>query len=116
MKFILDECTGSLVGSWLRELGYQVFSVYQEARGATDEKLLAKAVAENWILITNDREFADKIYRENCPHRGVIFLNLENQLAANKIETLARLLAIYPDLISDRFVVVTESQVRFTEI
>ncbi len=115
MKFILDECTGSLVGSWLRELGYKVFSVYEEARGATDEKLLGKAVAENWILITNDREFANKIYWENCPHRGVIFLNLENQLAANKIETLGRLLAIYPDLISDRFVVVTENQVRFTE-
>jgi hypothetical protein len=29
MKFIVDECTGTLVGSWLRELGYKVFSVYE---------------------------------------------------------------------------------------
>lgn len=116
MKFIVDECTGFLVANWLRELGYQVFSVYEEARGAIDKKLLEKAVAENWIIITNDLDFANKIYRESRPHRGVIFLHLENQLAANKIETIARLLTTYPELISDRFVVITETQVRFTEI
>lgn len=114
MKFIVDECTGTVVGSWLRELGYKVFSVYEEARGAMDEQLLEKAVAENWIIITNDPDFANKIYRENRPHRGVIFLHLENQLAANKIETLARLLETYPDKLSDRFVVITENQVKFT--
>ncbi|MDY6806863.1 MAG: DUF5615 family PIN-like protein [Cyanobacteriota bacterium] len=114
MKFIVDECTGTAVGTWLRELGYKVFSVYEEARGAMDEQLLEKAVAEDWIIITNDRDFANKIYRENLPHRGVIFLHLENQLAANKIETLARLLETYPDKLSDRFVVIAESQVKFT--
>ena len=116
MKFIVDECTGSLVGNWLRDLGYEVFGVYEEARGAIDEQLLEKAVAENWILITNDTDFADKIYRESSPYQGVIFLHLENQLPVKKIEILDRLLTIYPEFLPHCFTVVTETRVRFTKI
>ena len=37
MRFLVDECTGSKVARWLREQGYEVFSVYDEARGISDD-------------------------------------------------------------------------------
>ena len=46
MRFIVDECTGPGVSRWLSENGYEVFSVYEEARGATDEAIIQKAVEE----------------------------------------------------------------------
>ncbi|RMD93201.1 MAG: hypothetical protein D6813_04480 [Calditrichaeota bacterium] len=64
MRFLVDECTGPAVAEWLRGQGYEVFSVYDEARGMDDEAIIQKAVAENWILITNDKDFEEKIYRE----------------------------------------------------
>jgi hypothetical protein len=33
MRFLVDECTGPSVARWLREQGYDVFSVYEQARG-----------------------------------------------------------------------------------
>jgi predicted nuclease of predicted toxin-antitoxin system len=61
MRFLVDECTGSTVARWLRDQGYEVFSVYDEARGISDDDVLQKAFIENWILITNDKDFGDKI-------------------------------------------------------
>ncbi len=109
----MDECTGPTVTEWLREQKYEVFSVYDEARGIDDDAILQKAFAENWILKTNDKNFGEKIYRKGYPHRGVILLRLNDERAAAKIETLRRLLRSYADRLPNQFVVVTETKVRF---
>ncbi|MCA9472672.1 MAG: DUF5615 family PIN-like protein [Nitrospirales bacterium] len=98
---------------WLRNAGYAVFSVYEEARGMTDREIIQKAYAENWILITNDKGFGEKVYRERHPHRGLIFLRLEDEQALNKIEMIRQLLDHYQDRLAGQFVVVTPTQVRF---
>lgn len=116
MRFLVDECTGSAVAAWLRSQGYEVFSVYDEARGADDATLIAKAFNENWILVTNDSDFGEKVYREGHSHHGVIFLRLENERAFVKIETLRRLLESYADQLAEQFVVVTETRVRFARV
>ncbi|RMG64489.1 MAG: hypothetical protein D6715_09660 [Calditrichaeota bacterium] len=113
MRFLVDECIGPAVAEWLREQGHEVFSVYDEARGLDDEAIIKKASAENWILITNDKDFGEKIYREGHPHRGVILLRLEDQRSIMKIKVLRQLFQDYGDRLSDRFVVVTETNVRF---
>ena len=52
--------------------------------------ILRKASEENWILITNDKGFGERIYRERHPHRGVVLLRLDDERAANKTKTLGR--------------------------
>lgn len=113
MRFLVDECTGPAVARWLREQKHKVFSVYEEARGMDDDDIIQKAFTENWILITNDKGFGEKVYRERRPHRGVVFMRLEDEQAASKIEIIRRLLEGYADQSADHFVVVTETQVRF---
>jgi predicted nuclease of predicted toxin-antitoxin system len=113
MHFLVDECTGSTVARWLRDQGYEAFSVYAEVRSIIDDDILQKALNENWILITNDKEFGDKIFREGSLHRGIIFLRLDNERATNKINKLQLLLENYADRLPEQFVVVTENKVRF---
>lgn len=113
MRFLVDECTGPAVAHWLKDQGYEVFSVYNEARGLDDESVLRKAATESWVLITNDKDFGNKVFRERRPHRGVVFRRLADERAHNKIETLRRLIEEHGDRLVDRFVVVTEEQVRF---
>ena len=84
MRFLVDECTGPVVAEWLRTQNHEVFSVYDEARGSDDDTVIQKAYAENWILITNDKDFGEKVYRERHPHRGVVFLRLDDERAASK--------------------------------
>jgi predicted nuclease of predicted toxin-antitoxin system len=112
MRFLVDECTVPRVARWLREQKHEVFSVYEEARGMADEAIIEKAFAEDWILITNDKEFGEKVYRERHFHKGVVLLRLEDERAANKIAALQRLLEAHAGELASRFVVVSERQVR----
>ncbi len=114
MRFLVDECTGPQVAKWLRDKGYEVFSVFDESRGIADDVVYSKAFDENWILVTNDKDFGEMVFRERRPHHGIIFLRLDDERSANKIETLKRLFANHVDKISGQFVTVTENKVRFT--
>jgi len=87
MRFIVDECTGTKVAQWLRDQGHEVFSVYDEARGIDDNKIIRKAFNDNFILITNDKDFGEKVFREGLPHKGIIFLRLEDERSTIKIDT-----------------------------
>jgi len=115
MRFLVDECTGPAVAHWLREHKHEVFSVYEQARGMEDDDIIQKAFAENWILITNDKGFGEKVYRERRPHRGVVFLRLEDERTTNKIIAIRQLLGGYADQLADHFVVVTETRIRFAQ-
>ena len=112
MRFLVDECTGSKVAQWLRDANYEVFSVFDKARGMTDDEVLTKAFVENWVLITNDKDFGEMIFRERRGHHGIIFLRLDDERAANKIKVLEQLLENYADKLPEQFVTVTETKVR----
>ena len=112
MRFIVDECTGSKVAEYLRGADHEVFSVFDEARGMTDDEVLTKASSENWILITNDKDFGEMIFRERRVHHGVVFLRLGDERPANKIQVLEKLLENYAEKLSEQFVTVTETKVR----
>ena len=116
MRFLVDECTGPAVAHWLRDQSHEVFSVFEEARGMADDNILAKAYSENWILITNDKDFGEMVYREKRPTHGVIFLRLRDERAVSKIDAVEKLLDGHKDQLADTFVVVTETQVRFSQV
>ena len=113
MRFLVDECTGPHVAKWLSGEGYETFSVFDEVRGMADPDVLEKALSGNWILITNDKDFGEMVFRERRQHHGVIFLRLDDERSANKIDVIRRLLAKYSDKLVDRFAIVTEAKVRF---
>lgn len=77
-----------------------------------DDDIIHKAFAENWILITNHKDFGEKVYRGRRPHKGIILLRLGDERAANKIAVLQHLLAGYSDRLAGQFVVATDRAVR----
>jgi predicted nuclease of predicted toxin-antitoxin system len=115
MRFLVDECTGPTVAESLRAKGHSVFSVYEEARGLSDDEIIEKAFDENWIIITNDKDFGEKIFRKHQPNHGIILLRLEDERAQNKIAILEKVLSLYPDRITDHYMVVSERKVRIID-
>jgi predicted nuclease of predicted toxin-antitoxin system len=81
-----------------------------------DDDVIQKAFAVNWILITNDRDFGEKVYREQRPHKGVVLLRLDDERALIKIETIKRLLESHADRLPGQFVVVSEKTIRFARV
>jgi predicted nuclease of predicted toxin-antitoxin system len=50
MRFLVDECTGPNVASWLRDNYYEVFSVFEDARGMEDDDIIQKAISLNCLF------------------------------------------------------------------
>ena len=115
MRFLVDECTGPRVAAWLRSQNHDVFSVFDEARGMDDEGIIKKALEDTRILVTNDKGFGEKVFRDGRLHRGVILLRLEDERPASKIRVMSRLLKKYSSKIGDAFIAATERQVRFAK-
>ena len=115
MRFLVDECTGPELAAWLQVKGHEVFSVFDSARGMDDDAIVQKAYSENWILITNDKDFGEKVYREQRFHHGVILLRLDDERGSVKISVMRQLLVNHAERLPDQFVVVTENNVRFAK-
>ncbi len=111
MKFVVDECTGTIVARWLQQQGHDVISIFDDARGSDDDQVLMMAFNDCRVLITSDKDFGELVFREKRSHRGIVLLRLNNQSSANAVTALERLFQEGHELI-DRFVVVTVKKIR----
>jgi predicted nuclease of predicted toxin-antitoxin system len=112
MRFLVDECTGPAVAQWLREQGHDVVSVYEQARASADDIVIQMANDEARVLITNDKDFGDKVFRDKRSHCGVVLLRLNDERPNSKTQVIARLLELYADKLEGSFVVVSERRIK----
>ncbi len=112
MKFLVDESTGPSVSRWLLGLGHEVFSVYDENPGISDLEICHFAFDGNWLIITNDKDFGELVFKDELPHHGVVLLRLSDETVANKILVLRQLLELHGESIAGHFTVVSERGVR----
>jgi len=109
MRFLVDECTGKKLAKLLEKESHDVLFVGDVMPSASDDEVIRKAEKENRILITDDRDFGELVFRLGKPTKGVILLrtgvNPEKRLKA-----LVKLLRNYE--IAERFVVLKEDSVR----
>ncbi len=85
MRFLLDESAEYRIATFLRQAGHDVTAIaYDHPQGLADIEVLRIAEAERRILITNDRDFGELIFRRGLSHSGVIYfrLPLDTTLAA----------------------------------
>lgn len=116
MRFLVDECTGPAVARWLRADGHDVFSVYEETRGMDDDAVIDRAFSENRVLVTNDKDFGEKVYRDKHLHTGIVLLRLHDDSAPGKVAAIRGLMEFHSDRLVGSFVVVTDKQVRFAKL
>ena len=72
MRFLADECIPRQLVARLRHAGHDVIWARDVCAGDGDAKVLARAVAEDRVLITEDRDFGELTVRFKLPSIGVI--------------------------------------------
>lgn len=112
MKFLVDECTGTSVVICLRDAGHDVVAVADVMPEADDEEILRYAVSEGRIVVTNDKDFGEMVFRSGWAHRGVVLLRLRDERVENKVWVVKAVLAQVGERLHNRYVVATESGIR----
>ncbi len=116
LKFIVDESTGIKVVEALRQEGYNALSITEHSPGISDVKIIQFAFDEGRIIITNDKDFGELIYRKQMPAIGVILLRLKDERPANKMRIILEVLRKYNRQLHGNFIVATENIIRIRSL
>ena len=113
MKFLLDQSADARIIPYLKQLGHDATRIRQTfPESIPDPEVLSLARQEKRILITDDRDFGELVFRLQQPHAGVIFLRLGTYAPLSlKIERLSFVLTNHADQL-DQFLVVKKDTVR----
>jgi len=111
MRFIVDENTGRKLTSLIKHAGYDDLFSFDALPRANDEQILDFAEKNNRVLITEDKDFGELIFRLNKPTSGVIFLRMPKD-PVKRFERIRDIL----DKSKGKFVVVKEGQIRIRSL
>ena len=112
MRFLLDVCADSRrMRATLTSQGHDVLSISEGNPKASDEEILALAIEEERIIITEDKDFGELIFLRQLPHPCVI--RLASMTVADSVEAVLELIAKNADAIEKGFLItVTKNRVR----
>jgi predicted nuclease of predicted toxin-antitoxin system len=112
MRFLADEsCAGPVIRA-LREAGHEVVAIAEVARGAVDEAVIAHALVERRILITEDSNFSELVYVRGHSSAGVILVRFPNRVRRAKPTSVVEAVAKLGARLSDSFTVVEPGRAR----
>ena len=77
LKFLIDESCGKKLYSFFKSKSIDALFVGDLFPEARDNKILEFSEKEKRILITNDKDFGELVFRLGRPSAGVIFLRLK---------------------------------------
>jgi len=112
LKFLVDENLGGGLVNRLRELGHDVLWVVEVMPGSSDDDVLKLAVAQQRVLITEDKDFGSLIYGRRLNHAGVLLLRLRRSLPLDVRNNVEAAIAAAGDRLQGRFAVLREGALR----
>ncbi len=112
MKLLLDESVEYRLAGFLAELGHDVTAIAVDYPSALkDTEVLTIARDENRIVVTNDKDFGELVFRRRLAHSGVILLRIKDDLMEVKQAALRQALEISPDQLRN-IVVISDRGIR----
>jgi len=109
---LVDESTGGKVAEALPKEGFDVLSVIEDMRRADDIEIIRRAFNEGRVIVTNDKDFGELIFRRRLASKGVILLRLEDESSENRIRVVMDVLTKLGGKLSGNFIVATERSIR----
>lgn len=112
MKILADENIDYPVILGLRASGLDVETIYESMRGATDENVLKESVVEKAILLTEDKDFGEHVFRLGSEYAGVILIRLPWIGIPEKLKIILECLQTHGENLRDTFTVISPGKVR----
>jgi predicted nuclease of predicted toxin-antitoxin system len=112
MRIVADENLAYRMIKALRNEGFDVLSIEEDAPSIPDNNVLNVAVNRNALLITEDKDFGDLVMLHKLPHRGILLLRLAGMGTDEKVIRTLEVIRTYGEELQDTFTVVDSRRVR----
>jgi predicted nuclease of predicted toxin-antitoxin system len=116
VRWLADECVHAAVVRELRDAGHDVLYVSEQATQSRDLALVDTASADNRILLTDDKDFGEIVFREGRATNGIVLLRIPPARWRLMWPNLRDAISRHGDGLCQSFTVVEEGRIRTTRL
>ncbi|SRR6266705_3288526 len=114
LRFLADESCDFAAVRALRTEGFDVLSVAEASAGADDERVIALALDDRRILVTEDKDFGRLVFAAGSKSLGVVLIRFpasaRSAVGARTIELVRK----HADRLTGSFVVLQPERIRIS--
>ena len=112
MNFLADESVDQQIVEQLRLQGHEVFYVAEMEPSIPDDLVMQRANEHLALLLTEDKDFGELVYRQGLIHRGVILARLAGLSSQTKALVVSRAIAERANEMPNAFSVISPGMIR----
>jgi len=112
MILLADESVDQAIVERLRQDGHDTLYVAELSPSVSDEEVLDQANSRKALLITEDKDFGELVYRLGRVHTGMVLVRLAGLSSERKAETVAKVLRDYAAELLGAISVISPGAVR----
>ncbi len=116
MQFLADESCDAIIVLKLRELGYNVAYIAELTPGIEDDEILQKALKEERLLLTEDRDFCELVFRDEQPTYGIILVRIPAKNRLRKKDRIETLVNDYSEQLAGAMITLTIANIRIRSL
>lgn len=109
-QIVADESVDYRIVVGLRETGMAVYSIAEQQPSIKDEQVLSIAFNNNALLITEDKDFGELVFRLQLPHYGILLIRVED--VRYKIFTVIEAVRLHYMEMRNKFSVLNNNKLR----
>lgn len=112
---LADENTHAAIIAILQHAGFEVFSVREHYSGISDAKVIEIARQNDWLLLTQDKDFGEWVFSHHIKDLSVLFLRFSASEYKEIASTLVNLLSNQP-IERPFFATITTKKIRIRKL
>jgi len=116
LSLLADENIDQRLVSSLRLAGIFVYSVAESSPGITDEEVMTLSENLSAMILTDDKDFGEIVFRKQRSCRGIVLLRLTGVDYSRKADHVIQVIDRYGSEMIGKFVVITAERVRIRKL
>jgi len=116
LRFLADESCDFAAVRALRTEGFDVLSVAETSAGADDEDVIALALRERRILLTEDKDFEQLVFAAGSKSAGVVLIRFPARARSTVGARMLDLIGKHADRLTGGFVVLQPERIRISQL
>jgi predicted nuclease of predicted toxin-antitoxin system len=112
VRWLADECVDAGLVVRLRAAGHDVVYMAETAPSESDADVIARAQRDTRLLLTEDKDFGDLVFRRGQPVPGVVLLRIDPAMQTLKRERLDAVIERFGNHLFGRYMIVEEARFR----
>lgn len=112
MKILADENVDFGIIRQLRQKGIDVVSISEDFSGIKDREVLKIASENQYLLITEDKDFGELSYRLKLVHSGILLIRLTDISRKERIELVTETIENHLAALCNNFSVLSKGGLR----